>query len=126
MPIVGLINQASTRAGRDILDDETHSTYARTHAIAHTYTGSKPVVSGQHCEIHSSLLALEVVEIMSSKACSTNAADDDDGRSSAQVLFRWEHPGSRSVAVSGAWCAWVRGLEFAARSGFDLCVAIGW
>lgn len=65
---------------------------------------------------------------MGSKACSTEAADDDDGRGSAQVLFRWENPGSRSVAVSGAWCAWVRGLEVAAGSGFGLfglCVAIG-
>ena len=62
---------------------------------------------------------------MGSEACSREVADDDDGRSSAQVLFRWEHPGSRSVAVSGAWCAWVRRLDFAAGSSFGLCVAIG-
>lgn len=26
---------------------------------------------------------------------------------SADVLFRWQHTGSQSVAVSGSWCNWV-------------------
>eukprot|EP00904_Undaria_pinnatifida_P014300 jgi/Undpi1/9/HiC_scaffold_1.g00009.m1 len=39
-----------------------------------------------------------------------DTTDDDECRSStssgAQVLFRWEQPGSQRVAVSGEWCGW--------------------
>lgn len=110
MSSTSLSTSNKTSAGRDILDDaaRTHATLAITHARA--YIKVETTRSSRLGLLNPLLSSCELgTEIMGSNADTT---DDDECRSStssgAQVLFRWEQPGSQRVAVSGEWCGWVR------------------